>query len=406
MLQAKLADGRLITPATISKKDRQNLKQRSPVFYCPVCNEKVILRAGQKVIAHFAHQSESRCPSTGGGEGAYHEQGKLRLYQWLRSQSIPVELEVYIKEIQQRPDFLIILHDKKIAVEYQCSKIPASQIIKRTKGYNKAGIHVIWVLGEKLLKRKTASMIKIDTFSQTFIHQFSSVYPPTLFYFCPQTLKFIKIQDLYMTGNNRAIGKFEIYPLKEMVFSDLFSKALFSKEELLKIWLQEKRRFRVQPRARQFGAELQWQQWLYLNKLHYERLPAIIHLPVRGAFRINTANWNWQSRLIFNFIAPLEAEAEFTLYQCIFFLRKNMISEDNFPLIDSGIHPIQEYLHILTELDYLEQTTNHTFKKTKAIHVHPHIEAAIEEDEKLIKQLFTKNQTKYEHDRSLFRYTK
>lgn len=406
MLQAKLADGRLITPAAVSKKERQELKRANPKFYCPVCNERVILRAGEKVIAHFSHQSKAKCPSTNGGEGVYHEQGKLQIYQWLKKQYIHAELEFYIQEIKQRPDFLIELNGKKIAIEFQCSKIPPVQMFERTKGYKQAGIHVIWILGEKLLKRKTKNIIKIDAFTQTFIHQFSSSYPSTLYYYCPQTSKFIKIQDLYMMGNNRAVGKFEISPLKNMTITDLFSQSFLPKKELSRVWKQEKRHFRLMTRNRLYGEELQWHQWLYLNKLHYETLPAIIHLPVRGAFKMNVANWNWQSRFVFDFLAPLEREAEFSLNQCIRFFRKSIRTGDNFPLIHSDHHPIQDYLIFLVQLHYLEQTTKQTFRKIKEIYIHPHLEAAIEEDEQLIQKIFTKNQTKYEHDGAIFRYTK
>jgi len=378
----------------------------NPPFYCPVCNERVILRAGEKVIAHFAHQSKGKCPSTGGGEGEYHEQGKLQLYQWLKNQYIHVELEFYIPEIKQRPDFLIELNGKQIAIEFQCSKISPLQVIKRTKGYEQAGIHVIWILGEKLLKRKTRNLIKIDAFTQTFIHQFSSEYPPTLYYFCSHRLKFIKIQDIYMLGNNRAIGKFTFFSLKNMMFTDLFSQSFLSKETLSKVWIQEKRNFRLKIRDRLYGEELQWHQWLYLNKLHYERLPAIIHLPVRGSIKMNAANWNWQSRLIFDFLVPLEIGAKFSTHQCIHFLRTKIRSDDHFPLIHSDLHPIEEYLSILTKLHYLEQISKQTFKKIKKIHVHPYIEAAIAEDEQLMQKIFSKNQTKYEHDSAILRYTK
>lgn len=406
MLQARLQDGKMLTPAVIQKEELRKLKARKVLFYCPVCGEKVILRAGEKVIPHFAHTAQANCPSTSGGEGPYHEQGKLLLYQWLTKQKIEVELELYIPEIKQRPDFLIHINGKRIALEYQCSKIPNQQIIDRTDGYKQIGIHVIWILGEKLLKRKSKHRIQTDSFTQTLIHQFSTSYPQSLFYFCPQTLKFIKVQDLSFLGNNFIAGNFTILPLKNMTIVDLFSSAIFSKSSLVLIWRQEKQRFRLRPRGKLYGAELQWHQWLYLKGIHFQQLPAFIHLPVKGAHLMKSASWNWQSRLVFDLIHTIKLRNEFSFYQCVRLLRKNINNEKNYPLIQSKHHPIMEYLQMLTHLGILEQTSMYTFKKIKSIHTHQQIDSALEEDEQIIKNIFSKNQTKYEHDESLFRYTK
>lgn len=406
MLQARLQDGKVLTPAVIRKEELRELKARKVIFYCPVCGEKVILRAGEKVIPHFAHTAQANCPSTSGGEGPYHEQGKLLLYQWLTKQEIKVELELYIPEIKQRPDFLIHLNGKRIALEYQCSKIPNQQIIDRTSGYKQIGIQVIWILGEKLLKRKSKHRIKIDSFAQTLIHQFSTSYPQSLFYFCPQKLKFIKIQDLSFLGNNSVAGNFTILPLKNRTIVDLFSSANLSNSSLISTWRQEKQRFRLRPRSKLYGAELQWHQWLYLKGIHFQQLPAFIHLPVKGAHLMKSASWNWQSRLVFDLIDSIKLGYEFSFTQCVRLLRNDINSEKNFPLIQSNHHPIMEYLQLLVQLGILEQTSMHTFKKMKSIHKHQQIDYALEDDEQIIKNLFSENQTKYEHDVSLFRYTK
>src|SRR5690625_1270712 len=97
MLQAKSHQGVIVTLATLTKAEieRQKAEQQ---FYCPVCNRQVIIKAGSRMIPHFAHKSTLHCPSSEGGEGAYHEKGKLLLYQWLKSQHLQVELEAHLPE--------------------------------------------------------------------------------------------------------------------------------------------------------------------------------------------------------------------------------------------------------------------------------------------------------------------
>src|SRR5699024_11600971 len=86
---------------------------------------------------HFAHQAKQDCPANRGGEGPVHEKGKLLLYQWLKKHNVDVRLEHYLPNIQQQPDLFLQLNKQRIAIDYQCSKIPITQLQKRNKGYQK-----------------------------------------------------------------------------------------------------------------------------------------------------------------------------------------------------------------------------------------------------------------------------
>src|SRR5699024_9424093 len=94
MLQARSKEGVLVTIATLTKTEIE--KMRTKPFFCPVCEERVIIKAGSKIIPHFSHQAKTNCVYQERGEGVYHEKGKLILYQWLNKQQLQVELEVYI----------------------------------------------------------------------------------------------------------------------------------------------------------------------------------------------------------------------------------------------------------------------------------------------------------------------
>src|SRR5690625_173214 len=172
MLQAKSHHGGLVTLATLTKAEieRQKTEQQ---YYCPACNGQVIIKAGSRMIPHFAHKSTFHCPSSEGGEGPYHEKGKLLLYQWLESQQFQVELEAYIPEINQRPDLLVTINRKQIAIEFQCARISITQIKRRNEGYEALHITPLWIVGANHFKRQTKNHLKINQFTRQFIHQFS-----------------------------------------------------------------------------------------------------------------------------------------------------------------------------------------------------------------------------------------
>src|SRR5699024_12473256 len=48
------------TLAMLSQDKIKHIRYRTN-FYCPTCEEKVIVRAGPHMIPHFAHYSKSKC---------------------------------------------------------------------------------------------------------------------------------------------------------------------------------------------------------------------------------------------------------------------------------------------------------------------------------------------------------
>lgn len=133
--------------------------------YCPGCGEKVVFKQGMINQAHFAHKNQSLCQTFSEGETDAHIEGKLLIYEWLKKESIQVELEAYLPELNQRPDLLIQYKGKPIAIEYQCSPISKEKIRSRTEGYVHNRMKVIWILGEKLKIKKSLTTRQYDYLS-------------------------------------------------------------------------------------------------------------------------------------------------------------------------------------------------------------------------------------------------
>lgn len=373
----------MVTLATMTSVDLAKLKKQQASFFCPTCNQQVIMKAGTRMVAHFAHRSTVNCPSYEGGEGWYHEKGKLLLYQWLVYQNIDVQLEAYIPSINQRPDLLLTINKKRIAIEYQCARMSIEQVTQRNKGYRSANITPIWILGETRLNRQTNNHIKMDQFTRQFIHQFSTTSPPALYYFCPQTLQFITIQDIHLTQASQAIGKFDIKSLNQIHLLHLFKQQRFTAFELYQLWRSEKRKFRLKPRH-PFGKELSWHQWLYGKGTHLEYLPSIVHLPVSSQYLMKTSTWDWQSRIVIDLLAPLPTGGQVSIKSCESFLRKQILSTHHVPLIHAPENPITQYLRLLANLNIIKQESPHSFTKTNPIKFHKNIEESLKADEEMI----------------------
>lgn len=391
MLQAKANTGELVTLATMSKPEIASLRQTKQ-FSCPVCNEPVIMKVGSKMIPHFAHRSIQNCPSHEGGEGLYHEKGKLLLYKWLKHQHLDVQLEAYLPDIMQRPDLLVAINKKVIAIEFQCARISLKEIHWRNKGYKKAGITPIWILGASRMQRRSKHQLKIDQFQLQFMHQFSSEFPLTLFFLCPDTLQFISFQDIFFTRTDQAIGKLHMRRLDHMIFTDLFQGQLFDKKELYLLWKKEKRAFRLKPIKHRHGREYAWNQWLYLKQTHREHLPSLIHLPVNGQYLMKSALWDWQSRLCLEVLAPLPLGRQFTVKKCTHLLRNHSDYSTNFSLIKPIANPLHHYLQMLDKLGFVRQESSQHFTKVNPIYFYQNVEDALAGDEEIMNQLMNSEQ--------------
>ncbi|MFB1050091.1 competence protein CoiA [Paraliobacillus sp. JSM ZJ581] len=383
MLKAISEDGKMTVLPLLSKE--MVIKLRSTqMFFCPNCKEKVIIRVGDKRIVHFAHQRKSQCAFST-GEGEYHEQGKIDLYHWLKGQGYYVELETYLPQIKQRPDLLLFHNNKKVAIEYQCATISTKQFITRTVGYQKIGIIPIWILGGKRMKRLDKQQLYITPTDQHFIHHFNDRLADSYFYYCANTKEIAINQNGWLSGRRTVLGNLSIQPISSLKFVDIFKKITKDNKEQIRLWLQEKRRFRLYNQPYPSGDERQWRQWLYLHRYHPSTLPAIIHLPIASQWKMTVPPWNWQSRVCFDLLMK---KRRVTLSDCQQFCRNYITPDFNFPLVYTKHQPIREYLTLLSDFHYIQEVSDLTFELQTELKSYKSLDQALEHD-KLIMSHFT-----------------
>lgn len=131
---------------------------------CPGCQQEVIFRHGRKNVAHFAHRHADLCGFSE-GETAEHLRGKKQLYRLTKQKGWRPRLEVYLPQIAQRPDILLEVAGKRMALEFQCSPLSLQRLRERNEGYRQEGITVWWLLGSpyqrKLGKQKICQFTQL-----------------------------------------------------------------------------------------------------------------------------------------------------------------------------------------------------------------------------------------------------
>ncbi|GLB47035.1 competence protein [Philodulcilactobacillus myokoensis] len=137
------------------------------LYFCPSCQNKVILKKGSKKMAHFAHDQNNCCHSFSEGETNEHLLGKQQIHDFLINGGLKnIKLESYLPTIRQRPDILC----SKIAFEFQCSPISSQRLKQRISGYHQLGMTSFWILGSPYLNRHLSlkQMIQFIKYSKNF----------------------------------------------------------------------------------------------------------------------------------------------------------------------------------------------------------------------------------------------
>ena len=117
---------------------------READYKCPMCNNPVRLKRGNKKIPHFAHISSNDC-SYGEGVSEDHLVVQKEITEILSSNNIQCKLE-YRGIKNRRADVFVEYLNNKIVFEIQHSRIEPQEILARTQDYNNNGCSVIWVM--------------------------------------------------------------------------------------------------------------------------------------------------------------------------------------------------------------------------------------------------------------------
>lgn len=140
-------------------------------FVCPECGKSLRLIKSHRKHAYFAHihDGDNQCH----GETALHQQGKHQMMTWAKLHGWHPKMEVFLPNVNQRPDLLIEVDQKPFVLEYQCSPLDLKRLIERNQGYRSLHLPYCWFLGPRYRRHLHPS--KIAQFTQW--HQGQPVLP-------------------------------------------------------------------------------------------------------------------------------------------------------------------------------------------------------------------------------------
>lgn len=129
-------------------------------YYCPGCEEKLILRQGEIKVHHFAHIAENGCWH-GAPETELHLWIKKYLYQKFLGSSLYQEVKLEYKIGDRIADiYLKNMRRQEIAVECQTSGLDITEFRRKTAYYSYRGIYTLWLFsGNTELDKRMVKLV-------------------------------------------------------------------------------------------------------------------------------------------------------------------------------------------------------------------------------------------------------
>ncbi|MFP7494781.1 competence protein CoiA family protein [Terribacillus saccharophilus] len=363
MLQAQLEDGGLVLLALYRPEQIRELRKQR--FLCPACKKPVIIRAGKKVVPHFAHDKVDACDLHHGGESLYHMQGKLQLFHWFKKQGYSVKLEERVEKIDRRPDLLVYTKSgRMLAIEYQCAAISDEELLSRNEAYAHNGITPIWILGGNRMKRTSTYMFDLPKREQRFLMRYKQDMPLQLLYYCADNESFCNVQHILLTGKKQTIGQFYFRNLHQLHFPDLFKTLPINLQQIMQTWQDFQTRIVAKPLTHAPSIVKRWVMNLYNKGLLLQDIPANILQPVDTQYRLSVPPYIWQTDLWLEQLHHLPLKEEVSLERLISITGRWEITSKPFA-ISVETHPAESYMKRLCRAGWFEPVGSDMFKKKR-----------------------------------------
>ena len=127
-------------------------------YFCPECQQQVLLITGKKQRAYFRHQNSHFREQ----ETAEHRAAKTLILNSLLALRLPAQTEVTVAKQQLRADVYFWWHHREFAIEIQCAPLSEAEYEQRQQLYAQAGITDIWVLGKKHFVKRKLKQIQLN----------------------------------------------------------------------------------------------------------------------------------------------------------------------------------------------------------------------------------------------------
>ena len=136
-----LAGTRSATNGKVFAKDCE--KEEGP-FFCIGCKKELVLKKGRIKVHHFAHKPPFSC-NRGQGETEKHRDCKESIYKMLLSMPNVRDVDIEHDLGSAVADVYAVINNVPVAIEVQRSILTVNEITRRTKEYQRLGVHVLWL---------------------------------------------------------------------------------------------------------------------------------------------------------------------------------------------------------------------------------------------------------------------
>ncbi len=349
MLTAITESGRTISLVEKwGKQELLNITENERIL-CPACKEKVQLKKGNKRIWHFAHLSKLNCDTGLESESEYHLKGKIQLYDWLITQGFNVEVEKYLPKIKQRPDLFVTWKGRHYALEFQCSTIESTILLKRTTAYLRENITPVWILGGNRLKRSSENIFKITAFDLLMANSKHKNTTLSLVYYCPATMRFCIVSSMTPFSPQTFFASVDFFIPSQLSFSEIINISKKYMIPNIDAWLLMKRRYRTNS---YLFADHSIKKMFYEKGLPLCLLPGEAGIPIESMIWIRTEPVIWQGWILLTFILPLKV-GEIISFQEIFQSFKTNVKRGFFVI--RQIPSLSDSHYSFAIMDYLLQ---------------------------------------------------
>lgn len=164
----------------ITKIDNPRETLKSGDVICQLCESPMIVKAGMIYRPHFAHFSDCNTDYNYHPQSPEHLLGKELVANALKSHfsdyvNAEIEFEVRVPEVRRVADVMATFPNGwRQAHEVQLASITIGDLEKRTGDYYRAGIDVIWYLGNNANSQTNRTWC-LDQFGYCFTLEISKV---------------------------------------------------------------------------------------------------------------------------------------------------------------------------------------------------------------------------------------
>ena len=128
-------------------------------YYCPICDEDLVLKQGDFKIDHFAHKKGSLCSDSWSSDMSEWHLGWQRRF--------PDDCQEVVRESEdgERHRADVLIEDSRIVIEFQHSPLSQKEFRERSDFYNKLEYKIIWLFDMSDAFKEERLSIKTSQYS-------------------------------------------------------------------------------------------------------------------------------------------------------------------------------------------------------------------------------------------------